>query len=51
MENLNLSLPLVTVTLLTLHCTAFHLFLNHRCYFQNIFFMEKLFLTEHLRSV
>ena len=38
MENLNLSLPLITFTLLTLHCTAFHLFLKHRCYLQNIFY-------------
>ena len=37
MENLNLSLPLTTLTLLILHCTAFHLFFNHRCYLKNIF--------------
>ena len=36
MEDLNLSLPLIILTLLTSHCTTFSLFLNHRCYFQNI---------------
>ena len=32
-------------TLLTLHCVVFHLFLNHRCYLQNIFLLQ-LFLIE-----
>ena len=27
-------------TLLTLHCTVFHLFLNHRRYLQNIFYAK-----------
>ena len=37
MENLN---PLVTPTILILQCTAFHLFLNHHCYLQNIFYTK-----------
>ena len=38
MGNLNLSLSLITLMLLTLHCTAFYLFLHHHCYLQNIFY-------------
>ena len=37
MQNLNPYLWLITLILLTLNCTAFHLFLNHHCYLQNIF--------------
>ena len=38
MQNLNPSLTLITLALLILHITAFHLFLNHGCYLQNIFY-------------
>ena len=37
MINLNPSLSLIIPTLLILHCTIFHLFLNHLCSLQNIF--------------
>ena len=36
---------------LTLHYTAFHLFLNHGRYIQNVIFILKLFLIEHFRTV
>ena len=45
MQNLNPSLTLITLTLLILHITAFHLFLNHGCYLQNIFY-AKIFATQ-----
>ena len=40
MENLNPSLPLITLTLLTLYFTTIYLFLNHRCYLKNIFYTK-----------
>ena len=45
MQNLNPSLTLITLTLLILYITAFHLFLNHGCYLQNIFY-AKIFATQ-----
>ena len=49
MENLNLSLQLITITFLTLHCTAFTL--ESPLLFAKHYFIPKLFLTERLRSV
>ena len=40
----------MTLKILNLHSTAFNLFLNHRCYLQNTFFIPKRFLIEHLRN-
>ena len=43
MEN-GKSKPFFTMTLivLSLHCAAFHLFLNNRCYLQNIFLYQNI---------
>ena len=53
MENINLSLPLITLTLLTLHCAAYSIsfILESLLLFAKDIFIPKLFLIEHLKSV